>query len=84
MVKISIVIPLLNKGPHVRRSLGSMLSQTIQDFEVIVVDGGSDNNGPAIVESFASLDPRIRLVPRRAEGFPKLVTRVYAKVNPSS
>lgn len=67
-IRISIVIPLLNKRPHVRRSLGSVLNQTAQDYKVIVVDGGSEDSGPAIVEKFASLDPRIRLVQQEGKG----------------
>ena len=66
--KFSIVVPLYNKGPHVKRSLDSVLSQKVQDFEVIVVDGGSDDNGPIIVENFASMDPRIRLVQQEGAG----------------
>ena len=44
------------------------MSQTIQDFEIIVVDGGSNDNGPAIVENFASVGPRIRLVQQKGTG----------------
>lgn len=58
MSRISVVVPLLNKGPHVERSLSSILGQTFQDFEVIVVEGGSYDNGPDIVKAFTS---KIRL-----------------------
>jgi glycosyltransferase involved in cell wall biosynthesis len=68
VVKVSVVVPLYNKGPHVKRSLSSVLSQTIQDFEVIVIEGGSNDNGPAIVKNFASSDPRIRLVQQKGTG----------------
>jgi glycosyltransferase involved in cell wall biosynthesis len=62
LVKFSVVIPLYNKGPHVKRALDSVMSQTIQDFEVIVVDGGSNDHGSIIVESFTRIDSRVRLV----------------------
>lgn len=68
MTKISVVIPLFNKEPHVKRTLNSVLNQTIQDFEVIVIDGGSSDNGPVIVENFASADPRIKLVQQVGTG----------------
>ncbi len=66
MPKVSIVIPLYNKGPHVARTINSVLNQTFQDFEVIVIDGGSTDNGAAIVMGFN--DPRIQLYPQEKTG----------------
>lgn len=60
MSNVSVVIPLYNKGPHIRRAMDSALAQTFEDFEVIVVDDGSTDDGASIVRSYA--DPRIRLV----------------------
>lgn len=63
---VSIVIPLYNKGPYIKRTLRSVLSQTIKVFEVIVVDDGSTDEGPDIVESFD--DARIRLIRQENAG----------------
>lgn len=52
MPNFSVVIPLYNKGPHIKRTLDSVINQTVQDFEIIVVDGGSTDNGPDIVRNF--------------------------------
>jgi len=57
MISVSVVIPLYNKGPHVARTIQSVLNQTEQNFEIIVVDGRSTDEGPKIVKSFG--DPRI-------------------------
>lgn len=57
---ISVIIPLYNKEPHVKRSLSSVLNQTIQDFEIIVVNDGSTDKGLQVVKSFS--DSRIRLI----------------------
>lgn len=56
----SVVIPLYNKGRHIGRTLKSVLSQTFSDLEVVVVDDGSTDNGPALVNAIA--DPRVKLV----------------------
>jgi glycosyltransferase involved in cell wall biosynthesis len=57
---VSVVIPLYNKARHVRRAINSVLNQTFQDFEVIVVDDGSTDGGGEVVRQMA--DPRIRLI----------------------
>lgn len=66
MPEISVVIPLYNKGPHIGRALRSVLNQTFQDFEVVVVDGGSTDEGPAVVRSFD--DRRISLFLQEGTG----------------
>lgn len=57
---ISVVIPLYNKEMHVAKTLQTVLNQTCQDFEVIIVNDGSTDGSVAIVEEFC--DKRIRLV----------------------
>lgn len=60
MTKVSVVIPLYNKEPYIKRALSSVLEQTEQDFEIIVVDDGSTDRGAEVVREFK--DDRIRLV----------------------
>lgn len=62
----SVVIPLYNKEPHIKRTLNSVLAQAIQDFEIIVVDDGSTDKGIEVVKSFK--DPRIRLISQQNAG----------------
>jgi glycosyltransferase involved in cell wall biosynthesis len=58
--KVSVVIPLYNKAPWVRASLDSIARQTEPDFEAIVVDDGSTDEGADIVGRYP--DRRFRLV----------------------
>ena len=51
---ISVVIPLYNKAPHIVQTLNSVLSQTIQPYEIIVVDDGSDDDGDKVVERLSN------------------------------
>jgi len=57
---ISVVIPLFNKKEHILSAVNSVLNQSHQEFELIVVDDGSTDHGADIVKSVA--DPRIRLL----------------------
>ena len=49
---ISVIIPLYNAGEYVGECLDSLLIQTFQDFEVIIVDDCSTDNSVEIVESY--------------------------------
>jgi glycosyltransferase involved in cell wall biosynthesis len=68
MKSVSIVTPLFNKEPYVGETIRSVLAQTMQDWEMIVVDNGSTDHGPGVVRQFS--DSRIALVdsPKRGPG----------------
>jgi amino acid adenylation domain-containing protein len=57
---VSVVIPLYNKRNFIGRAIESIIRQTWQDFEIIVVDDGSNDDSARIVQSFK--DARIHLV----------------------
>jgi glycosyltransferase involved in cell wall biosynthesis len=57
---VSVVMPLYNKEHEVTRAIKSVLSQTFTDFELIVINDGSTDEGPDIVRSFN--DSRIKVV----------------------
>ncbi len=59
-MKVSIVIPLYNKAPYIKRALDSIRAQTLSDFEVIVVDDGSTDDGASVVAAHS--DHRVRLI----------------------
>lgn len=63
---ISIVIPLYNKAEMVARTLRSVVGQTYEDYEIIVVDDGSTDGSAALVESLHI--PRLRLVRQENAG----------------
>ncbi|PKN38346.1 MAG: glycosyl transferase [Deltaproteobacteria bacterium HGW-Deltaproteobacteria-2] len=66
VISFSVVIPLYNKESTVERSIRSVLRQSVQDFEIIVVNDGSTDNGTLIVESIK--DSRIRLIHQANQG----------------
>ncbi len=57
---ISVVIPLYNKERRVANTLRTVLSQTYQDFEIVIINDGSTDGSIAEVEKFS--EPRIRLI----------------------
>ena len=62
----SVVVPVYNKEPHIARAINSILNQTFQDFELIIVCDPSTDNSNAEVAKFT--DPRIRVFHRDEPG----------------
>lgn len=60
MPQVSVITALHNKGTYVAETIRSLLAQTMPDWELIVVENGSTDNGPERVRQFS--DARIRLV----------------------
>lgn len=57
---ISIVIPAYNAEKYLAETVQSVLSQTVADWELVIVDDGSQDDTRSIAESCAGRDPRIR------------------------
>lgn len=59
---VSVVIPTYNAEPYIGATLRSVLAQTFQRFEIIVVDDRSRDKTADVVEAAARVEPRIRLI----------------------
>lgn len=62
MPKVSIVIPVYNVEPYLRQCLDSVVTQTYQDLEIILIDDGSPDRCGAICDEYAEKDDRIVVV----------------------
>ncbi len=62
MCKVSVIIPVYNVEKYIDDCLQSVLSQTLQDFEVICIDDASPDRCPEILDSYAAKDPRISVI----------------------
>lgn len=69
---ISVIIPCFNGADYLAEAIESVLSQTLQDIEVIVVDDGSTDESAAIAERLIAAHPEasIRLLRQPASGHP--------------
>lgn len=59
---ISVIVPVYNKEKYLSRCLNSILLQTYQKFELIVVDDGSTNSSANIYNEFKKKDSRIKVI----------------------
>lgn len=66
MIFFSVIIPLYNKEDYIKRCLNSILSQIHQNFEIIIVNDGSTDNGGAIVEEIKN--EKITLISQDNQG----------------
>src|ERR1700690_770876 len=66
MPKVSVILPTFNRIDTIVRAITSVQKQTLQDWELIVIDDGSTDNTAASIEG---LDPRLRLIRQGNRGF---------------
>ncbi len=59
--KISVIIPVYNAAQHLAQCLDSVLNQELKELEVLCVDDGSNDESPAILDSYAARDSRVRV-----------------------
>lgn len=66
--KISIIIPIYNVEPYLRGCLNSVLGQTYQNLQIILVDDGSQDDCGAICDGYAAQDGRIQVIHQENSG----------------
>ncbi|MBQ7534743.1 MAG: glycosyltransferase family 2 protein [Stomatobaculum sp.] len=68
MPKVSIIIPIYNAEKAVRRCIDSVLDQEYKDFELLLMDDGSKDGSPVILDEYAEKDERVRVVHKPNSG----------------
>ena len=66
-MKYSIITPTYNRGDLIARAIQSVLAQTYEDFELVIVDDASTDDTIQVVESFL-YDKRIKLIKCEVNG----------------
>lgn len=62
MAEVTIVMPAYNVAEYITASINSVLNQSFEDWELIIVNDGSTDDTQKIIEKFVALDSRIRLI----------------------
>lgn len=65
---VSVIIPVYNIEKHLEKCLDSVIGQTLKNIEIIVVDDGSTDNSPRIIDRYARTDSRIVAIHKANEG----------------
>lgn len=58
----SVIIPVYNVANYLHQCVDSVLKQTFQDYELILVDDGSQDSSPSICDEYAKKDHRIHVI----------------------
>lgn len=67
-IRISVIVPVYNVEPYIRRCLDSILAQTYKNLEIILVDDGSADGSGAVCDEYAATDNRIQVIHKKNGG----------------
>lgn len=65
---ISIIVPVYNAEKFLKKCVNSIINQTYKNLEIILVDDGSTDNCPAILDKLKMVDSRIRIIHQENSG----------------
>lgn len=65
---VSVIVPVYNVEKYLRRCVDSILNQTYQNIEIILVDDGSPDNCGAICDDYQNTDYRVKVIHKKNGG----------------
>ena len=75
---VSVLLPVRDGGDLLHEALDSLVAQSFDDFEVVVVDDGSTDDTAAVLSNWARRDPRVRIIRQEAAGIVAALERARA------
>ena len=66
--KISVILPFYNAEKTLERAIQSIISQSLTDFECILIDNNSTDNSKEIANRFVNIDSRVKLISEKKQG----------------
>ena len=76
---VSVVMSVYNAGIYLRKAVGSVLSQTYQDLELVVINDGSTDGSGDVLDEFAASDRRVRVLHQENRGLIASLNRGVAE-----
>lgn len=67
-MKLSIIIPVYNVAKYIKPCLDSVMNQTLNSFEALLIDDGSDDGSQDIIDEYAEKDKRFVVIHKKHEG----------------
>lgn len=68
MIKVSVIIPIFNVEKYLKKSLDSVVNQTLKEIEIIAIDDGSTDNSLNILKEYQNTDDRIIIFEQENKG----------------
>ena len=65
---VSVIIPVYNVEPYLKEALDSVLDQSYQNLEIILIDDGSTDRSGKICDDYSETDDRIRVIHQENKG----------------
>lgn len=69
MIGLTIIVPIYGAEKYLRKCVDTILMQTYNDYEVLLVDDGSKDACPEICDDYACADPRVRVLHKLNAGY---------------
>ncbi len=66
---VSVLVPIYNVERYIREALDSLVAQTLDDFEVVCINDGSQDGSRQIVQEYLDADPRFRVIDKDNSGY---------------
>ncbi len=67
--KVSVIIPIYNQEEYLNEALNSLTTQTLKEMEFICINDGSTDNSMTILNEYANIDKRIKIVDKENTGY---------------
>lgn len=71
MYFVSVIVPVFNRKDYIEKCLNSIVNQTFRNFELIVVDDGSDDGTGEICDEYGKRHLQLKVIHQRNEGVSK-------------